>query len=87
MYRLVNDFSEPTLHDAGAFITTNSERPGFWISIHTVDDDFDGPACWRVPRYFEDWHDSIPATRMDFQRVLALHYPDVVADLAARRMR
>ncbi len=70
MYRLVNDFGEPTLHDAKAFMTTNDERPGFWISIHSEDVDFDGPECFNLPGYFEAWHDSHPGTRMDFQRVL-----------------
>ncbi len=86
-YRLVNDFGEPTLHDADAFITTNNEMPGFWIAIHTEEVDFDGPECLNVPGYFEDWHDSNPNTRMDFRRVLALYYPDVVADLTPHRMR
>jgi len=87
MYRLVDDHGEPSLHDADAFITTNNDRPEFWISIHTEDVDFDGPECWNVPGYFEDWHDSVPTTRLDFRRVLSLYYPDIIADLTPRRMR
>jgi hypothetical protein len=87
MYRLIDDFGEPTLHDVDAFITTNNEIPEFWIAIHTEDVDFDGPECLNVPGYFEDWHNSNPNTRMDFQRALALYYPDVIADFTPRRMR
>ncbi len=87
MYRLINDFGEPTLHDADAFITTNNEKPRFWISIHTADVDFEGPECWSVPGFFDDWHDSIHNTLMNFQRTLAIYYPDLIADLVSRRMR
>lgn len=38
------------------------------------------------PGYSEGRHDSIEVTRIDFQRVVELHYPDVIPDLARRRI-
>ena len=86
MYRLLNEFGEPTLHDVDAFVCTCNERPDFWVSIQN-DDDYDGPPCWNKPGYFEDWHDSVEAVRIDFEQMVTILYPDQIGDLTPRRTR
>lgn len=87
MYRLLNDFGEPTLHEVKAFECTCDEHPDFWVSIHDEGDDYDGPQCWNSPGYFEDWHDSVPDVMLDFERVIKIRYPELVVDLAPRKFR
>ena len=87
MYRLLNEFGEPTLHDVDAFVCTCKIRPNFWISIHNDDDDYDGPPTWNTPGYFEDWHDSVDVVRVHFRQMITVLYPDQISDLTPRRNR
>lgn len=86
-YRLVNDFGEPMLRDMEAFAVVSNAMPEVWISIRTADHDFNGPECFHVPGYCEEWCGLNFGTRKSFCHIIALNYPKVIPDLVPRRIR
>jgi hypothetical protein len=81
MLRLVNQFGEPTLHDAEAFDIIDSAEPEFWIHETIEGCRYSGPAGWNRPGFFEDWHDGVRDTRDTFREDIMRYYPQVVHDL------
>lgn len=87
MFRLVNEFGEPTLHDLGAFDIVDSAEPEFWIH-ETIDGcRYAGPAGWNCSGFFEDWHNGVRDIRNRFRDDLVRYFPQVVDDLLPGRTR
>jgi len=53
-YRLLNEYGEPTLHDAEAFEITNCTKPDFWYTEWHDGCRYAGPLEWQKRGFFED---------------------------------
>lgn len=87
MYRLLNEFGEPTLHDIEAFEVIDSTEPDFWNENIIDGCRYAGPPQWKNPGFFENWHDGVLTVKETFRADVAKHYPDVENDLTPRRIR
>lgn len=87
MFRLVNQFGEPTLHDKEAFEIVDSEEREFWTDATVDGCRYQGPAGWNRPGFFEEWHDGVADVRDAFREDIVRYYPQVKRDLVHPQSR
>jgi hypothetical protein len=85
-YRLLDDLGEPVRFDPGGFEVVDPQEPIFWVSeVGDQGERYDYPPGWRVPGFFEAWHDRDVVVQRLFVAQLTAWYPETAKARPTRR--
>jgi len=84
--QLLDDTNEPILFDLSCFEVTDPQEPAFWQTKYGEEGErYAGPPGWKVPGFFEAWHDGDELIKRVFFAQLAFWYPGIELRSQAER--